>query len=265
MMSPQEAIGVASLFSIKGKTALVTGGSRGIGLMIARGYLEAGAKVYISSRKKDVCDEVARQLSEAVGPCESLPADLSTVEGCNHLAAELAKREDKLHILVNNAGAAWGAKIDEYPEAGWDKVMDTNVKGIFFLTKACLPLLEKAGTADDPARVINIGSIDGLAVSEMENYAYGPSKAAVHHLTRNLAVHIGGRNITVNAVAPGPFESQMTKHVLEAFKKNIERSCPLKRIGNPADMAGVAIYLASRAAAYVNGVTIPVDGGICIK
>ena len=266
MMSPQDAIGVPSLFSIKGKTALVTGGSRGIGLMIARGYLEAGAKVYISSRKKDVCDQVARELSESTGgACESLPADLSTVEGCNLLASELAKREDKLHILVNNAGAAWGAKIEEYPEAGWDKVMDTNVKGIFFLTKACLPLLEKAATAQDPARVINIGSIDGLAVSEMENYAYGPSKAAVHHLTRNLAVHIGGRNITVNAVAPGPFESHMTKHVLDAFKKNIERTCPLKRIGSPADMAGVAIYLASRAAAYVNGVTIAVDGGICIK
>jgi NAD(P)-dependent dehydrogenase (short-subunit alcohol dehydrogenase family) len=265
MMSPQDAIGVPSLFSIQGKRALVTGGSRGIGLMIARGYLEAGAKVYISSRKKDVCDGVARQLTEAVGPCVSLPADLSTVEGCDQLASELAKREDKLHILVNNAGAAWGARIEDYPEAGWDKVMDTNVKGIFFLTKACLSLLEKAATAEDPARVINIGSIDGLAVSEMENYAYGPSKAAVHHLTRNLAVHIGGRNITVNAVAPGPFESQMTKHVLETFQKNIERSCPLKRIGNPPDMAGVAIYLASRAAAYVNGVTIPVDGGICIK
>ncbi len=264
MMTPQDAIGVDSLFSIKGKTALVTGGSRGIGLMIARGYLEAGAKVYISSRKKDVCDETARQLS-AIGTCLSIPADLSTVEGCQHLAAELAKHEDRLHILVNNAGAAWGAPIGDYPEAGWDKVMDTNVKGIFFLTQACLPLLEKAAAPGDPARVINIGSIDGLAVSDMENYAYGPSKAAVHHLTRNLAVHIGRRNITVNAVAPGPFESQMTKHVLDHFKQGLEQTCPLKRIGEPGDMAGVAIYLASRAAAYVNGVTIPVDGGICIS
>ena len=264
MMTPQDAIGVDTLFSIKGKTALITGGSRGIGLMIARGYLEAGAKVYISSRKKEVCDETARQLS-AIGPCISIPSDLSTVDGCNHLAAELAKQEDNLHILVNNAGAAWGAPIGQYPEAGWDKVMDTNVKGIFFLTQACLPLLEKAASPGDPARVINIGSIDGLAVSDMENYAYGPSKAAVHHLTRNLAVHIGRRNITVNAVAPGPFESQMTKHVLDHFKQNLERTCPLKRIGEPGDMAGVAIYLASRAAAYVNGVTIPVDGGICIS
>jgi NAD(P)-dependent dehydrogenase (short-subunit alcohol dehydrogenase family) len=232
--------------------------------MIARGYLEVGAKVYISSRKKAVCDEVARQLSE-VGPCISIPADLSTLEGCKHLAAELAKQEEKLHILVNNAGAAWGAPIEEYPEAGWDKVMDTNVKGIFFLTQACLPLLEKAAAPDDPARVINIGSIDGLAVSDLENFAYGPSKAAVHHLTRNLAVHVGRRNITFNAVAPGPFESMMTKGVMEHFKEGLERTCPLKRIGYPSDMAGVAIFLASRAAAYINGVTIPVDGGISIS
>ena len=264
MMTPQDAIGVESLFSIRGKTALVTGGSRGIGLMIARGYLEAGAKVFISSRKKAVCDEVAGQLS-AVGPCISIPSDLSTVEGCRLLAAEVAKQTDKLHILVNNAGAAWGARIEDYPESGWDKVMDTNVKGIFFLTQACLPMLEKAAAPGDPARVINIGSIDGLAVSDLENYAYGPSKAAVHHLTRNLAVHIGKRNITVNAVAPGPFESMMTKDVIEHFKEGLEKSCPLKRIGAPGDMAGVAIYLASRAAAYVNGVTIPVDGGICIS
>jgi NAD(P)-dependent dehydrogenase (short-subunit alcohol dehydrogenase family) len=259
-----QAIDVKDLFSIAGKVALVTGGSRGIGLMIARGYVEAGAKVYISSRKKEVCDQVAAELSE-IGPCASIPADLSTTEGCKHLAEELSGREPALHILVNNAGAAWGAPLEEYPEAGFDKVMDTNVKGVFYLTQALLPLLEKAARPADPARVINIGSIDGIKVPFIENYAYAPSKAAVHHLTRVLAVKLGERGITVNAVAPGPFESQMTKWLLENHKESIEATCPLNRIGAPSDMAGVAIYLASRAGAYVNGVVIPVDGGICIK
>ena len=263
-MTPETAINVHDLFTIKGKVAVVTGGSRGIGLMIARGYLEAGAKVYISSRKKDVCDETAKQLSE-VGECISLPADLATVEGCKHLADEIKARESALHILVNNAGAVWGAPLEEFPEVGWDKVMDTNVKGIFFLTQALLPLLEKAATPSDPARVINTGSIDGLKVPRVDNFSYSPSKAAVHHLTRVLAVQLGGRNITVNAIAPGPFESKMTEWMLDNFREQIESQCPLKRIGNPSDMAGVAIYLASRAGAYVNGVVIPVDGGICIK
>ena len=259
-----QPINAQELFSIAGKTALVTGGSRGIGLMIARGYLEAGAKVYISSRKKEVCDQVARELSE-IGPCHSIPADLFTDEGCKHLADELSEREPRLHILVNNAGAAWGAPIEEYPEAGFDKVMDTNVKGVFFLTQHLLPLLEKAARHDDPARVINIGSIDGIKVPFIENYAYAPSKAAVHHLTHVLAVKLGERRITVNAIAPGPFESQMTKWLLENHKGHIESSCPLGRIGEPSDMAGTAIFLASRAGAYVNGVVIPVDGGICLK
>src|SRR5215218_426886 len=248
-----QAIDVKDLFSIAGKVALVTGGSRGIGLMIARGYVETGAKVYISSRKKDACDQAAAELSE-IGPCFSIPADLSTTEGCKHLADELSGREQALHILVNNAGAAWGASLEEYPEAGFDKVMDTNVKGVFFLTQYLLPLLERAARPEDPARVINIGSIDGIKVPFIENYAYAPSKAAVHHLTHVLAVKLGERGITVNAVAPGPFESQMTKWLLENHKQSIEASCPLKRIGSPADMAGVAIYLASRAGAYVNGV-----------
>lgn len=259
-----QPINAKELFSIAGKTALVTGGSRGIGLMIARGYLEAGAKVYISSRKRDVCDGVAAELS-ATGPCESIPADLSTNEGCRHLADELARREPRLHILVNNAGAAWGAPLEEYPEAGFDKVMDTNVKGVFFLTQYLLPLLEKAARPEDPARVINIGSIDGIKVPFIENYAYAPSKAAVHHLTHVLAVKLGARHITVNAIAPGPFESQMTKWLLENHKGHIEDSCPLGRIGEPSDMAGAAIFLASRAGAYVNGVVLPVDGGICLK
>lgn len=263
MMKPDDAIDIQNLFSIKGKVTLVTGGSRGIGLMIARGYVAAGAKVYISSRKKEVCDETARQLSEA-GECSSIPADLSTVAGCKHLAEELKAREPELHVLVNCAGAAWGAPLETYPESGWDKVMDTNVKGIFFLTQHLIPALEKAARPGDPARVINIGSIDGIKVPSLENYAYAPSKAAVHHLTKVLAVRLGERNITVNAIAPGPFESQMTKWMLEQFRARIEADCPLKRIGTPADIAGATIYLASRAGAYINGVVIPVDGGICI-
>ncbi|HVG20174.1 MAG TPA: SDR family oxidoreductase [Blastocatellia bacterium] len=264
MDKQEQSIDVKDLFSIAGKAALVTGGSRGIGLMIARGYVEAGAKVYISSRKKEACDRVAAELSE-VGPCVSIPADLSTTEGCKHLAEELSARESALNILVNNAGAAWGAPLEGYPEAGFDKVMDTNVKGVFFLTQYLLPLLEKAARPGDPARVINVGSIDGIKVPFIDNYAYSPSKAAVHHMTRVLAVKLGERGITVNAVAPGPFESQMTRWLLENHRESIEATCPLNRIGAPADMAGVAIYLASRAGAYVNGVVIPVDGGICLK
>ena len=262
-MQPKEAIHVGDLFSIRGKVALVTGGSRGIGLMIARGFLEAGAKVYISSRKKEVCDDVARQLSE-VGECISLPADVSNAAGCAGLTKEVAAREQRLNILVNNAGAAWGETIEKYPESGFDKVIDTNLKSTFFLTRELLPLLEKAATPADPARVINIGSIDGIKVPFTENFAYGPSKAAVHHMTKDLAVKLAGRNITVNAIAPGPFESRMTEWMLENFQESLEKQCPLHRIGCPADMAGVAIYLSSRAGAYVNGVVIPVDGGICI-
>jgi NAD(P)-dependent dehydrogenase (short-subunit alcohol dehydrogenase family) len=263
MDDQEQMINVNDLFSVKDKVVLVTGGSRGIGLMIARGFVEGGAKVYISSRKKEVCDAVAAALSR-IGQCISIPADLSTTEGRGELVREVSAREEALHVLVNNAGAAWGAPLEEYPESGFDKVMDTNVKSIFFLTRDFVPLLEKGGRSDNPARVINVGSIDGLKVPSVENYAYGPSKAAVHHMTRVLAVKLGPRGITVNAIAPGPFESQMTKWLLDNFQKQIEADCPLGRIGSPADMAGVAIYLASRAGAYVNGVVIPVDGGICI-
>jgi NAD(P)-dependent dehydrogenase (short-subunit alcohol dehydrogenase family) len=263
-MTSQEAIQVRNLFAIEGKVSLVTGGSRGIGMMIARGLVEAGAKVYISSRKKGPCDEAARQLGVA-GQCLSLPGDVSTAAGCASLAREVAQRENKLHILVNNAGAAWGATLKDYPEAGWDKVMNTNVKSIFFLTRDLLPLLENAATASDPARVINIGSIDGIKAPFYETYSYPASKAAVHHLTKDLAVKLAGKNITVNAVAPGPFESQMTEWMLNHYRKQLEQACPLRRIGAPSDMAGVVIYLSSRAGAYVNGTVIPVDGGICIS
>ena len=269
MMSPQDAIGVPSLFSIKGKTALVTGGSRGIGLMIARGYLEAGAKVYISSRKKDVCDQVARELAESTGgACESLPADLSTVEGCNHLASELAKREDKLHILVNNAGAAWGAKIEEYPEAGWDKVMDTNVKGVFFLTQKLLPLLRAAAGKATPARVINIGSIDGLKSAVFDTFSYGASKAAVHHLTRFMAAHLTKEHILFNAIAPGPFPTWMLStgvggggDVDTTDWDAVGRNNPSGRVGTPQDIAGLAIFLSSRAGEFTVAQVIACDGG----
>jgi NAD(P)-dependent dehydrogenase (short-subunit alcohol dehydrogenase family) len=251
------------LFSVAGKVALVTGGSRGIGLMIARGYVEAGAKVYISSRKAEVCEQVARELS-ARGTCVALPADCSTEAGCRGLAAALAARERALHVLVNNAGANWGAPLAEYPDAAWDKVLALNVKAVFHLTRACLPLLEAAATPGDPARVINIGSIDGLQAPVLETYAYSSSKAAVHHLTRVLAHRLAPR-ITVNAVAPGPFESKMMAETLRKFRDAIVASCPLGRIGEPEDMAGVAIYLASRAGAYLTGAVIPVDGGITTR
>ena len=205
----------SDLFSISGKTALVTGGSRGIGLMIATGFVEAGAAVYISSRKADVCDAVAAELSQK-GECISLPADLSSEEECQRLAGELANRENQLDILVNNAGATWGAPLVEQDDATWERVYAINVKAVFHLTKFCLPLLQASGTADEPARVINIGSIDGIQVPMLETYSYSSSKAAVHHLTRHLASKLAPE-ITVNAVAPGPFESKMMAATLEAF------------------------------------------------
>ena len=232
--------------------------------MIARAYVQAGAKVYISSRKADVCDRVAKELA-ADGACISIPADLSSVEECRRLARELAARETKLDILVNNAGASWGAKLAEFPEHGFDKTMDTNVKAIFYLTQQLLPLLEKAARPGAPARVINIGSIDGIRVPEFDNFPYAASKAAVHHLTRVLAVRLGASHITVNAIAPGLFESKMTEWLIANFRDSIVDACPLKRMGEPADMAGAAIYLASPAAAYVNGAVIPVDGGTCLQ
>ncbi|MBI4517789.1 MAG: SDR family oxidoreductase [Deltaproteobacteria bacterium] len=252
------------LFSIRGKVALVTGGSRGIGLMIARGFVENGAKVYISSRKQAVCDQVAGELSH-YGTCLSLPADLSTEAEANRLAEELAARESALHILVNNAGANWGAPLAEFPDSAWDKVLALNLKGVFHLTRALVPLLERAAQPGDPARVINIGSIDGLRVPLLETYAYSASKAAVHHLTRVLAMRLAPQRITVNAIAPGPFESKMMAETLTRFRDAIVASCPLGRIGEPEDMAGAAIFLASRAGAYLTGAVIPVDGGISTR
>ena len=205
-----QSLTINNLFSVAGKTVVVTGGSRGIGLMIAQTFVENGAKVYISSRKAEVCNAVAAKLSE-IGTCLSVPADLSTEEGRNELVDAIKANEDELNVLINNAGASWGAPFASHPEAGYDKVLGINVKSIFFLTQGLLPLLEKGASKNDPARVINVGSIDGIKISPMDNLPYGASKAAVHRLTKGLAIKLGGKNITVNAIAPGPFESKMTK------------------------------------------------------
>ncbi|MEU8262470.1 SDR family oxidoreductase [Micromonospora sp. NPDC048999] len=254
---------MTDLFSVEGKAVLVTGGSRGIGLMIARGFVQAGAKVIISSRKADVCEAVAKELS-AVGQCEAIPADLSHDEGALGLAAAVRERTDRLDVLVNNAGATWGAPLEAYPESAFDKLWALNVKAVFRLTTALLPALRAAASADDPARVINIGSIDGLRVPWLEVYAYSATKAAVHMLTRSLAHQLAGERITVNAIAPGPFESKMMAFALDdpTSRAAIEQQVPLGRIGRPEDMAGTAIYLSSRAGAYLTGTVIPVDGGI---
>jgi 2-deoxy-D-gluconate 3-dehydrogenase len=261
--------GFDDIFSIRGKVALVTGGSRGIGEMIAAGFLAAGAKVYISSRKADVCDATAERLAATYGgTCISLPADLSQMSGIESLAARLAEKEDKLDILVNNAGAAWGAPIESFPEVGWDKVMDTNVKGVFFLTQKLLPLLRKAAAGGAPARVINIGSIDGLKSAAFDTFSYGASKAAVHHLTRFLAAHLTKEKILCNAIAPGPYPTWMLStgvgfggETENADWDQVGRGNPSGRVGTAQDIAGLAIFLSSRAGEYVVGQVIASDGG----
>ena len=260
------AIDAATLFDLTGKTALVTGGSRGIGRMIAEGFLQAGATVYVSSRKADACAQTAAELS-AAGPCHALPADVADDADRRRLVRALGERTPRLDVLVNNAGAAWGAPYAEFPEAGFRKVLELNVTALFFLTRDLTPLLAAAADPRDPARVINIGSMDGVrAPTVLENgtFPYSASKAAVHHLTRSLAIELAPRHITVNAVAPGFFPSRLTAASLERFGAEIERRCPLHRIGRPEDMAGAAIYLASRAGAYTTGAVIPVDGGMSI-
>jgi len=251
-----------NLFDLSDKTAVVTGGTRGIGLMISRGLLQAGARmVYISSRKAEGCADAVRELSE-FGQVQAIQADLSTEAECLRLAREVGEREQALHILVNNAGATWGATLEEFPASAWDKVLDLNLKSPFFLIRAFLPMLEAAGSQDDPARVINIGSIDGLRVPMLPTYSYSAAKAALHHMTRVLAKELGPRHITVNAVAPGPFESKMMAYTLQTYGDAIAQSAPLRRIGRPDDMAGAAVFLSSRAGSYVTGAVLPVDGGI---
>ena len=252
---------VSKLFDISGKTALVTGGSRGIGLMIARGFVEAGVKTYISSRKADACEKAAAELSK-IGTCIPLAHDLGSTAEVHKLASEIMAREPKLDFLINNAGAAWAEPFEKYSESGWDKIVDLNLKAIFTLTQALLPALKKAGTAGDPARVVNIGSIDGLLSPHLESYAYSASKAAVHHLTRQLAKHLARDHINVNAIAPGPFETKMLAPVLAVARKSLEASVPHGRIGMDDDMIGAAIFFCSKASSYVTGAVLPVDGGI---
>jgi NAD(P)-dependent dehydrogenase (short-subunit alcohol dehydrogenase family) len=245
----------SDLFSVDGKVAVVTGGSRGIGLMVARGLASAGAQVVISSRKAEACDAAAKEIGAT-----SVPADLSGREGVEALAAAVGDRFDRVDVLVNNAGTAWGAPLEDFPDSGWQKVMSTNVHGIFLLTVALLPRLR----ASEAASVINIGSIDGIRAPLMENYPYSASKAAVHMLTRHLAKRLAGERIRVNAIAPGPFESQMTKSFLgtEEGRSAVGSQVPVGRIGTPEDVVGTTLFLASRAGAFLTGTVIPLDGGI---
>ncbi|MGJ7528469.1 SDR family oxidoreductase [Variovorax sp. GB1P17] len=247
------------LFSLKGRSALITGGSRGIGRMIAEGFLAQGARVYISARKAAACDQTAKELS-AFGHCVSLPADVSTVEGAQALVEAYAKHEGSLDILVNNAGAAWGAPYEEFPESGWDKVVDLNLKTPFFLTQALTPMLKKAAT-DHLSKVINIASIDGISVNPQETYSYAASKAGLIQLTRRMALRLAQDRIVVSAIAPGAFASDMNK-VARDHADEVKERIPAGRIGVPEDMAGAAIYLASRAGDYVMGSTLVVDGGV---
>ncbi len=255
------------LFSVSGKTALVTGGSGGLGLIMASGLLQNGARVMICSRKQDKCDEAAQELS-GLGEVYAVAADVTSAEDRQRLAGDIKRHFGQLDILVNNAGTNWGARLEDYPDEGFAKVVNTNLNSVFSLTRDLVPLLSTGASEGDPARIINIGSMDGIhvpIVQRVPTFAYSASKAALHHLTRSLAVELASRHITVNAVAPGFFESKMTDHVLENYRKDIEADCPLGRIGAPEEIVGVITYLASRAGNYTNGVVIPVDGGTSIS
>ncbi len=261
------------LFSVKDKVVVVTGGSRGIGEMIAAGYLANGAKVYITSRKADVCDATAKRLAETFGgECISIPADMATLQGIEAFAAAFGDRESHLDVLVNNAGVAWGAPLEDFPEVGWDKVMDTNVKGVFFLTQKLLPYLEQSASHDAPSHVINIGSIDGIKTPIFDNFSYGPSKAAVHHLTRVLAAHLIKRNIIVNGIAPGPFPTYMLSagvggggDTQNTDWQAVGKDNPRGRVGTAEDIAGLAIFLSSRACGFTVGDVITCDGGSVVS
>jgi NAD(P)-dependent dehydrogenase (short-subunit alcohol dehydrogenase family) len=261
--STTAAQSAGDLFSVTGKVAVVTGGSRGIGAMIATGLVRAGCRVYITARKKDACDAKAAELS-ALGECVSVPLDLAAPGGVDDFVRVVSEREERLHILVNNAGATWGAPLADYPLEAFDKMWNINVKALFALTVRSLPLLRAAAATEDPARVINIGSIDGLGVPAMETYAYSTTKAGVHMLTRHLASRLAAESITVNAIAPGPFDSKMMAFALDdpQTRAAIAGNVPLGRIGEPDDMAGTVIFLASRAGRYLTGAVIPVDGGL---
>lgn len=257
---PSAPTGPAELFSVAGKTVVVTGGTSGIGRMIAGGFVAAGAEVVVASRKADACEETVADLSR-FGTISAIPADLSTEDGARALAEAVAADHEQVHVLVNNAGATWGVPLEEHDTKSWDRVLNLNVQGVFHTTKFFLPMLRAAASPDDPARVINIGSVDGIHVPILETYSYSSSKAAVHQLTRHLAKHLGPE-ITVNAVAPGPFQSKMMRATLAAAGDSIAAACTLKRIGRDDDMAGIALFLASRAGSYLTGTIIPVDGGL---
>ena len=249
------------LFSLEGRTALITGGSRGIGKMIAKGFIAQGARVYISARKAEACKQTAAELSAGGGTCIPLPCDVSTVEGAQKLAKDYLAREPKLDILVNNAGAAWGAPFDEFPESGWDKVMNLNVKSPFFLTQALAEALRAAASPTRPAKVINISSIDGIYLTHNETYSYVASKAGLNQLTRLMAAKLVKDNVYVTAIAPGAFASNMNRDARDKADQ-VAKAIPSRRIGTDEDMAGAAIFLASRAGDYVIGSTLVVDGGV---
>ena len=253
---------MSGLYSLDGKVAVVTGGSRGIGYMIANGFADAGVKkIYISSRKKAELQAAADEISKKT-ICVAIPADLSKEEGAKALADAIRAEEDGIDILVNNAGATWGAPFEEFPAMGWDRVLDINVKGPFFLTKELHPLLKVNASDEDPSRIVNVGSVAGLGVGGVA-FSYGASKAAIHQMTKNWANHFAKDRITVNAIAPGPFPSKMMAFVTENddARAMLEAQVPLGRIGNADDMAGIAVFLTSRASAWMTGVIIPLDGG----
>jgi NAD(P)-dependent dehydrogenase (short-subunit alcohol dehydrogenase family) len=263
-MGPRLAISCAMLIS-QGKVVLVTGGAKGIGRMISEGYVANGAKVYISSRDAAACQKACDELN-AMGPgsAHSIPANFYKLEDCQMLAKKFSELEPKLHVLVNNSGSNWGEPYDKYPDAAWTRVLTLNLHRVFTITQLLTPQLEAAASPNDPARIINIGSVDGLRVPSLETFAYSASKAGLHHMSRVLASHLGLRNITSNTIACGPFESKMMKATLEAFREVIEASIPLKRIGTPEDIAGTCLFLSSKAGSYVNGATIALDGGSVI-
>ena len=254
---------MSELFSIAGKTAVVTGGSRGIGFMIAAEFLKAGARrVYICARRAEACDAAAKELSQ-YGECLSVPCDVGDPEGVEKLARAVEEREERLEILVNNAGTAWGAPLDTHPIKQFDRVLQVNVRSVFHVTQRFLQLLRAAASDQDPARVVNIGSIDGLAIPMTPNYGYSASKAAVHMLTRHLAYALVDDHVNVNAIAPGLFPSRMTRWAFESpGLPGVLDAIPMHRAGTAEDIGGTAIYLCSRAGAYLTGVVIPVAGGL---
>ena len=254
---------IENIFSVKDKIVLITGGSRGIGEMIASGFVANGAKVYITARSKEVVTETAERLSNKYkGNCIGIPSDISNLKGIEIFVKEIQSKEKSLDVLINNAGAAWGGSLEDFPEIGWDKVMDLNIKSLFFLTQSLLSMLEKSGSRDFPSSIINIGSIDGINKNTFKHYSYSASKSAVHHLSKVLAAELVKKNINVNVIAPGPFPSNMLGKAVSFDYGELEKRNPRGRVGTPEDIAGLAIFLASRAGAFTVGEVITCDGGL---